>query len=406
MISYPEARRIVAETAAACFQASPRPRERALIDAAKGRVLAEPLAADRDAPPFDRSTRDGFAVRAADVASVPATLRLVGEIRAGAEFTGQVGSGECVQIMTGAAVPPGADAVVMIEHTGASAGMVEIHRSVKQGANVVARGREAKAGAQVLSAGQRLGVAEISIAAQFGYAVLPVFAAPRVGILSTGDEIVRVEANPGPFQIRNSNVFSLSSHIKAAGGAPEPLENVPDERGALRERIEQGLMFDALVLSGGVSMGKYDLVEEVLRELGAEIRFDSVAIRPGKPAVFGVCRGKPVLGLPGNPVSTMVTFELFGVPMVDALSGAHPRPLALLKARSRHAISLKAPLTHFLPAKLSWDGGDAHVVELSWQGSGDVAALAQADCFLVVPESRLESPAGEWVDVVLWRDRV
>ena len=174
----------------------------------------------------------------------------------------------------------------------------------------------------------------------------------------------------------------------------------------MHRKIEEGLAADALVLSGGVSMGKYDLVEEVLRALGAEIHFDAVAIRPGRPAVFGVCRNKPVLGLPGNPVSTMVTFELFGVPLIDVLSGASARPLPLVKARSRNAVSLKAALTHFLPAKLSWDEGEAVVEELQWQGSGDVAALAQADCFLVVPETKLQFAAGEWVDVLPRRDRV
>jgi len=295
---------------------------------------------------------------------------------------------------------------VMIEHTEPSPAAVVVQRSVQRGANVVQRGSEAKAGAQVLPAGQRLGIADVSIAAQFGHDWLPMFARPRVGILSTGDEIVPVEQLPGPFQIRNSNFISLAAQVALANGMPEPMGNAADERGALRQRIEEGLKCDALVLSGGVSMGKYDLVEAVLRDLGAEFRFDSVAIRPGKPAVFGLCRGKPVLGLPGNPVSTMVTFELFGIPLVDVLSGAPPRPLALVKARARHHIRLKAPLTHFLPAKLSWEEGEARVAQLSWQGSGDVAALAGADCFLVVSETKLEFAAGDWVDVLPWRDRV
>ena len=406
MISYLEARRIVAEVAATCVAAAPPKRERVTIEASSGRVLAEALHADRDAPPFDRSTRDGFAVRSADLATIPVTLKLVGEIRAGGEFRCTVAARECVQIMTGAAVPPGADAVVMIEHTEPSAGSVVVQRSVAKGANVVPRGREAKAGAQVLAVGQRMGIADVSIAAQFGHAEITVLARPRIAILSTGDEIVPAEKTPGPFQIRNSNLYSLAAQLTLVGGTPASIGNVADERGVLCQKIEEGLKCDALVLSGGVSMGKYDLVEEVLRELGAEFRFDSVAIRPGKPAVFGVCRGKPVLGLPGNPVSTMVTFELFGVPLVDVLSGAPPRPLALARARSRHPVSLKAPLAHFLPAKLSWEQSEVHVAELAWQGSGDVASLARADCFLVVPETKLEFAAGDWVDVLLWRDRV
>jgi len=406
MISYREARRIVAEVAGACVRENPRRRERVTLEGAFGHVLAEPLLADRDAPPFDRSTRDGFAVRAAEVASVPATLALVGEIRAGAEFAGAVQPGQCVQIMTGAAVPPGADAVVMIEHTEPSANSVVIQRSVAAGANVVPRGSEAKAAAQVLAAGQRMGYAEISVAAQFGHAEVAVFTRPRVAILSTGDEIVPIAETPGAFQIRNSNSFSLAAQVALAGGIPFPLGIAADERAVLRRKIEGGLTADALVLTGGVSMGKYDLVESVLGELGANFYFDAVAIRPGRPAVFAVCRGKAVLGLPGNPVSTMVTFELFGVPLVDVLSGAPPRPLPLLKARVRHAVRQKAALAHFLPAELTWENSEAQVAELAWQGSGDVAALARANCFLVVPETKLEFAAGDWVDVLPRRDRL
>jgi len=410
MISYVEARRIVAEIALRMLGGRAPAQEIIGLGAALGRVLAARLDADRDAPPFHRSTRDGFAVRAADVANVPATLALVGEIRAGAEFTGAVRPGECVQIMTGAATPAGADAVVMIEHTEPAidrgTGAVVVQRSVAAGANVVPRGSEAKAGALVLAAGMRLGYAEISIAAQFGHAAVAVFARPRVAILSTGDEIVPVEATPGAFQIRNSNSYSLAAQVELAGGAPVVLGIAADERAVLRRKIEEGLAADALVLTGGVSMGKYDLVEAVLGELGAEFHFDAVAIRPGRPAVFGVCRGKPVLGLPGNPVSTMVTFELLGVPLVDVLSGAPPRSLPLVKARVRHAVRKKAALAHFLPAELGWENGEAQVAELAWQGSGDVVALARANCFLLVPETQLEFAAGDWVDILPRRDRM
>jgi len=334
------------------------------------------------------------------------TLKLAGEIRAGAAFTDKILVGECVQIMTGAAVPESVNAVVMIEHTTREGDRVTFQRAVEKGANIVARGSEAKAGAEVAPAGRRMRPAEIAIAAQFGHAEMIVFERPRVAILTTGDEIVPVAETPGPFQIRNSNSYSLAAQVAQAGGEPVELGRARDESSELRGKIEQGLEADALVLSGGVSMGKYDLVEAVLRELGAEFRFDAVAIRPGKPAAFGVCRGKPVLALPGNPVSTMVTFELFGMPLVDELSGAEARPLRLLKARLRHAVKLTAPLTHFIPAKLMWLGEDAHVAALTSQGSGDLAGLAQAESFLVVPETKLEFAPGEWVDVLLWRDRM
>jgi len=406
MISYLEARRIVAETAGACVRAAPLACETISLEEALGSVLAEPLRADRDAPPFDRATRDGFAVRSEDVARVPHTLALAGEVRAGGDFAGTVGRGQCVQIMTGAAVPRGADAVVMIEHTEVARGSVKVQRSVAAGANVVTRGSEAKHGEVVLSPGVRLGYAETSMAAQFGYAELSVYVRPRLSILSTGDEVVPLGETPGPFQIRNSNSHSLAAQVRHVGGIPVPLGTVVDDHAKLRAKIRDGLEANALILSGGVSMGKYDLVEGVLRELGAEFRFDAVAIRPGRPAVFGTCEGKPVLGLPGNPVSTMVTFELFGVPLVDILSGAPPRPLPLLKARLRGTVQQKAALTHFLPAELSWDQEGAHVAELPWQGSGDVAALGRANCYLVVPETKLEFAAGDWADVLPRRDRL
>jgi len=406
MISYIEARRILIEAAEARAGAVPLLHEKVELAESLGRVLAETLLADRDAPPFNRSTRDGFAVRSADVAAVPARLTLAGEVRAGGQFSATVGPGQCVQIMTGAPVPAGADAVVMIEHTEPAVDSVVIRRRVARGENVVPRGSEAGRGSEILRAGHRLGYAEVAIAAQFGHDHLPVFLRPRVALLSTGDEVVPVSATPGPFQIRNSNASSLSAQVALAGGIPVPLGPVADDSARLRLYIEEGLAADALVLTGGVSAGKYDLVEDVLRELGASMLFDAVAIRPGRPAVLAMCREKPVLGLPGNPVSTMVTFELFGVPLLDILSGAPPRPLPLLKARLSHAVRLKAPLTHFLPAELTWQEGEAQVAELAWQGSGDIAALARANCFLVIPENTLEHVAGDWVSILPRRDRI
>ena len=178
------------------------------------------------------------------------------------------------------------------------------------------------------------------------------------------------------------------------------LGNAPDEVGELRRRIERGLEADILVLSGGVSVGKYDFVERVLRELGAEFFFDSIAIRPGKPAVFGWCRGKPVFGLPGNPVSTMVTFELLAVPAIDILSGREPQPLPIFKAKLARAVDEKAPMAHFLPARVSWPDGEPVVEDLTWEGSGDIGSVVRGNCFLVVHETKLKLAAGEWVDVL------
>jgi molybdopterin molybdotransferase len=401
MLSFVDARQKVLKVTDALVGQRPRHTQAVETAAALGRVLARDILADRDYPPFDRSTRDGFAVRAGDLAKLPVTLKLVGEIKAGDTWTGgTLAAGTCVQIMTGAAVPPGADAVVMIEHTRPAKTEVVFERGAGPGQSIVPRGSEARHGQKLLQAGQRLGYAELALAAQVGATRIEVFRKPRIALLSTGDEVVAADAQPGPFEIRNSNCVSLAAQAELAGAEPIVLGNASDRIEDLRRMIEQGLEAEALALSGGVSMGKYDLVETALRELGAEFHFDAVAIRPGKPAVFGVCRGKPVFGLPGNPVSTMVTFELFVVPALDLLSGAAPRPLAFFHAKLVKPVKQKAALTHFLPARVTWSGGEALVEELPWQGSGDIVALAQANCFLVVRDARLVMAAGEWCEVL------
>jgi molybdopterin molybdotransferase len=370
---------------------------------ALGLVLAQEIKTDRDYPPFNRSTRDGYAVRASEVAP-GAKLRCVGEIKAGDAVGNSLTPGTCMQIMTGAAVPPGADAVVMLEHTQREADLVQFERATTPGQNIVVRGSEAAAGQAVLRPGTRLGFAELALAAQVGASDLLCATKPRVAILSTGDEVVAIQEHPGAFQIRNSNSVSLSAQVTLAGGEPVLLGNAADRIDDLRAKIERGLKEHVLVLSGGVSMGKYDLVETVLKDLGAEFYFDAVAIRPGKPAVFGRCGGTFVFGLPGNPVSTMVTFELFVTPALDLLSGAEPRPLPLLEARLAEALREKPGLTHFLPAKIEWREAKPEVRALRWQGSGDIVALAQANCFLVLGADRETIAAGETVPVLLRKD--
>jgi molybdopterin molybdotransferase len=406
MLTYEQARRTVIEQVAK----AKGPRATATISVwdALGFVLAEEVKTEREYPPFHRSTRDGYAVRAAEV-SAGATLRCVAEIKAGDTVTHSQVAGTCVQIMTGAAVPDGADAVVMIEHTGRDGDSVRFERAAQPGHNIVPRGSEAQRSETILSPGMRLGYAELALAAQVGVTQLccgikPRVAKPRVAILSTGDEVVSIDQQPGAFQIRNSNSVSLAAQVRLAGGEPVPLGNAADRIDDLRAKIERGLKEDALVLSGGVSMGKYDLVETVLKELGAEFYFDAVAIRPGKPAVFAKCGDAFVFGLPGNPVSTMVTFDLFVVPAIDLLSGAPARDLPLVEARLGAALNEKQGLAHFLPARVEWRGTTPEVKALPWQGSGDIAALARANCFLVVPADRGQISAGETVLIVLRKD--
>jgi molybdopterin molybdotransferase len=303
VLSFEEARHLVEQ-----FAAGVSPEEVETVDllAGLGRVLAEGILADRDFPPFARATRDGYAVRAADVAETPARLEVVGEVKAGdwpEPGVCSVGRGQAVGIMTGAPLPEGADAVVMVEHTlpipepavklvGKFVDkLVEVRRSISVGENFVPRGAEARAGQLLLDRGRRLEHAGIAIAASVGKSRVQVFRKPRVAVLSTGDEVVEVDAAPEPAQIRNSNSYSLAAQVQNAGGEAVRLEIAPDERGRLRTLIEEGLGCDLLLLTGGVSMGKYDLVEQVLGELKAEFYFTGAEIQPGRPVVFGSCGG-------------------------------------------------------------------------------------------------------------------
>jgi molybdopterin molybdotransferase len=374
--------------------------------ASAGRVLAEPVLADRDFPPFPRATRDGYAVRAADLASLPAQLAVVAEIKAGASpesLSLRLEAGQAASIMTGAPVPNGADAVVMVEYTSRSANQVAITRGVAGGENIVPTGAEARRGATLLPAGTRIGHSAIAAAASAGRAQLTVYAKPRVAVLATGDEIVGLDESPGPTQIRNSNSYSLAAQVAASGGDPIILPVAPDEPVRLRELVAEGLRSDLLLLSGGVSMGKYDLVEQVLDQLHAEFFFTGALIQPGRPIVFGRCaaaRATCFFGLPGNPVSTMVTFELFARPVLEALAGMPPGKLVFLHARLKREIKTRTGLTRFLPGLLSGELDRAEVELAAWQGSGDIAATARANCYVVVPPDRERLEAGEWVAVM------
>ena len=406
IVSFEQARQIVEQHAA---QVAHGPAEAVELIAAAGRVLAEEIRADRDLPPFPRATRDGFAVGSADVAQVPTVLTVIGEIRAGAsasESALQVGPQQTVEIMTGAPVPAGADAVVMVEYTQRAGERVEIQRSVRSGENVVPRGSESKEGELLLSGGTRLTPSAIGLAASVGSATVSVYKRPRVAILSTGDEIIDVASSPGPNQIRNSNTYSLSVQVQSAGGMPLMLPIAPDRAEPLRELIEQGLAADLLLLSGGVSMGKYDLVERIFAELDAEFFFTGAQIQPGKPIVFGRASASETekstyfFGLPGNPVSTMVCFELFARPMIEALSGASPNPLRFLQARLKSEVKTKTGLTRFLPAQLTGEFADTEVELVRWQGSGDMVSTARANCYLVIPPDREKFAGGEMVAVL------
>ena len=400
ILSFEDARHLVERHAAGV---QPGPTENVNLQACLNRVLAAPVVADRDFPPFPRAMRDGYAVRAADLAHLPASLKVIAEIRAGAdpsEIPVELATGQSAAIMTGAPAPPGADAVVMVEYTSQQNDQVTVTRGVASGDNIVPVGSEARRGQVLLDPGTRIDYSAIAVAASVGQTTIPVFRRPTIGILATGDEIVDVHAVPGPTQIRNSNSFSIAAQVESAGGEPRILGVARDEPGSLRRLVEQGLQCDLLLLAGGVSMGKYDLVEQVLAEAGAEFFFTGAQIQPGKPIVFGRAQGKYFFGLPGNPVSTMVTFELFARPMLDALAGMTARPLVFLHARLKSEVTIKTGLKRFLPGRLSGEFEAAQVELARWHGSGDVASTARANCYLVLPPDREKIPAGDWVAVL------
>jgi molybdopterin molybdotransferase len=387
--------------------------ERVELGQAAGRVLAQVLAADEDQPPFGRSTRDGFACRAEEV-SRHGWLRVAGATHAGEAPAGPLPAHVVWEIMTGAPVPEGADAVVMIEHVEREGERVRLlpPRTMHAGENVVARGAQARKGDVLLAAGTRLGPAQIAIAATCGYSALDVYARPRVAILTTGDELVAVEAEPGPGQIRNSNAPMLAALVAAAGGEPWVQPTAADTAESLDAALRHAVEADLLLISGGVSAGKFDLVEPALERMGARFDFTGIRIQPGKPLVFGEVPRKggrgvtPFFGLPGNPISSAATFLLFGAPVLGALGGereAGPRfALAqLTKETDKHG---KPGLTRFLPgrADLNPPPGQLPQVEtVHWHGSGDLAAFARSNCFVVVPEEASRLDEGAIVRILL-----
>ncbi len=407
ILSFPEAFAMVNEYAREYMQglaAGAQESEEVSLSDSLHRVLAAPVIADRDQPPFPRATRDGFAGRAAEWAE--GALQVIGTVRAGEAWThGLVAKGACIEIMTGAPVPPGADCVVMVEHVRRDGHAVALlsTRAIAAGENIVPRGAEAAAGSELLPVGTRMRAAGIAAAAGSGAATVKVWKRPRVAILATGDELVGLHAQPGQWQIRNSNSYSMAAQVLELGGEPLLYPPVPDDADALRAAIEEASrQSDLLLLSGGVSMGRFDLVEPALEQCGGSFRFTGVRMQPGKPLVFGTMRhgALPVFGLPGNPVSTMVCFSLFVAPVLAALAGETGYVLPCALARSASVLTGKPSLTRFLPAKLHRAIDGASVQPIPWQGSGDAAAAARGDCFVVIPEDTAVR-AGDIVTVLL-----
>ena len=386
------------------------------------RILAHAIRADRDQPPFDRSTRDGFAIflTPAEGAQASATWNVVGRLFAGGHWSGPpLRPGQAIEIMTGAPLPAGAAAVVMLEHvadsdpSGSEAASVHTitlapGRPIAPGANVVPRGREAAAGTVVLPAHTPLNPAAIALAATCGAATVTVFPRPHVAIIATGDELVELNAAPPePHQIRNSNSYALAALVTEAGGLPWRLPIARDTRESLASAIAEARAgADLLLFSGGVSVGKHDLVEEVLLSLGATFRFTGVHMQPGKPVVFGSLPTNgadariPLFGLPGNPVSTEVTFRCFVAPLLRALAGERDAAPRFVLARLAEDVPPNPALTRLLPAHLAGGLADPTVRLVLWQGSGDLAANARANGYAILPPERERFLAGDLIPVL------
>jgi molybdopterin molybdotransferase len=350
------------------------------------RILREDIFSDADSPPFDKAIRDGFAVRFEDVAQIPSVLPVVGESRAGLGAAVKVEPGVCCEIMTGAPLPVGANAVVMVEHTERpSTGSVRILKSVRENEGLLRQGAEARKGDRILKAGRPIGLADLGLLASSGKSIVLVTKKPRVAIIATGDELVEVGENPRAGQIRNSNSYTLHAQVAEAGAAPVLLGIGRDNLEDLRSKIRQGLEYDILIVSGGVSMGKYDLVENVFAEFGVEVLFDKIAMKPGKPTVFGHRGQTYVFGLPGNPVSTIVSFHMFVRPLILHLLKAEDTKPKVLEARLDAPAKCDPERAALVPALVRFEAGQYRISTAPWKGSSDLVGLARANALIMIP---------------------
>ena len=384
----------------------PLGRTRVPIVEALGRVLAEDVRSPRDIPPWPNSAMDGYAVRAQDVAQAskerPATLRVVEEVRAGFEAKRALGPGEAIRIMTGAPIPRGADAVVLVEETEkAGRDEVRIFLAVPPGEAVRAAGEDVREGATVFSAGVRLNAAAVGMLANLGRPTVHVYQKPRVAILSTGDELLDLGETPKAGQIFNSNSYALAAQVIEAGGEPVPLGIARDNAEDLERHLREGLSADLVVTSGGVSVGDFDLVKGILGGLGSEMHFWRVRMKPGKPMAFGTLQGKPVFGLPGNPVSTMVSFELFVRPSLLKMQGWSRLFRSRVEARLLHPMRKSPERRHYVRSVAARREEEWTVQAVEAQGSNILHSMVRANALVVFPEFETKLEAGAKVQALL-----
>lgn len=378
------------------------PDEEVRLEGAVGRVLAADVRSDRDLPPFDRAAMDGYALRAQDIASAPVALEVVGEVRAGQWPDLAVGPGQAARIMTGAPVPAGATAVQQVEKTQPlDEFRVTILQPVSEGANVAPRGSETRAGDVVLEHGRIVDPAAVAVLASTGCARVRVGRRPVVSLLVTGDEIVEVDALPAPGRIRNSNGPAVAAQARLAGAEVRLLGVAGDRQDAIASAIRSGLSADVLVVSGGVSAGDYDLVEPALVAEGVSLLFTKVAIKPGAPLVFGRRTGTLVFGLPGNPVSAQVTFELFVRAALLRMQGARVVSRPRVGVELDGAVKNRSGRKSHLPARVRWEQGRFVARPVRSMGSGDLVAHARANALVVIEAERTEAGPGEPAEAIL-----
>lgn len=369
--------------------------------AAHGQVLVEPLAAQLTQPPFNASAMDGYAVRAVDVAKLPVTLDVIGEAAAGRAHNGEVTRGQAVRIFTGAPIPSGADAIVIQENTVRDGNRVTVREGTTDLEHIRPRGGDFGTGESLIPAGRKLTARDIVLAAAMGHAALPVRRPPLVAILATGDELVLPGIPPGPSQIVCSNTFGIAGMVRAAGATPRLLGIARDTAESLAEHLDRAAGADIVVTVGGASVGDHDLVGPVLKSRGMALDFWKIAMRPGKPLMYGRLGAQHVLGLPGNPVSSLVCTRLFVMPLVRALLGLEPEPYRTIEARTTVPLAANGPRAHYMRAKSRRTGdGTLQVTPVSNQDSSLMRPLADADCLIVRPIGATALPAGALVPTV------
>ncbi len=400
MISVEEAQNSILE------MIRPMGRERVGLLDSPGRVLAEDVQSPRPVPPWNNSAMDGYALRAEDVRGAsretPRKLRVIEEIQAGVVASRALGPGEAIKIMTGAPIPEGANAVVLVEETERiSDDEVQIFLAACEGESVRLAGEDVKPGETVLSRGTLLGAASAGMLANIGRAWVSVYQKPRVAILATGEELVDLGDSPGVGQIFNSNSYALAAQTMEAGGEPILLGIARDDAESLSRHIHDGLAADLLITSGGVSVGDFDLVKSTLSGLGNDMRFWRVRMKPGKPMAFGVLNGKPVFGLPGNPVSTMVSFELFVRPSLLKMQGHGNLFRPSIEARLLHPLRKSPERRHYVRSIAYRDGEGWAVRAIEAQGSNILHSMVRANALVVFPEYETELAAGSRAQVIL-----